>query len=490
MEEMQRKGVQPTVVSYTTVMDAYAQSSTRNKKAAQEAERVLFELIQQQETNPNLKINSVTCDVCLKAWAKCGTFAGAERAEDILRRLEILQNAEVRPTVHSYGTVIHAFAICNGGVEAAERAEAILDRMLAAKGTKAVRPDTVVFNSVIHALGMSNSAEAGEKAISLLEKMRELHNPKKGFDTKPDIVSYNSVLAAISHSSDMNAAPKTEQVVKEMQEAYKKSKGKTPAPNTVSFNSVLHAWSRSQLPGAAERAQAVLEFMIRNQNGEIMPDTISFTTVLNAVAKSKDPEKATKSRMLLMNLINMYEATNRRSLKPSPVTYNTVLNACAFSASDTDPDQQRQGLQVALSTFSEMTKYAKPDTVSYGNLMKCFSNLMPPGQKRNEMALQLFDQCTNEGLVGELVWNEVQRAVQTRVLRNHMGLSKGPVTSLQLKDLPRQWTNNVHGDKLAARRKNRNRKNTSQDRSKTKERAPPQRFCNISEASYQSGKDL
>lgn len=488
---MKQVGIQPTVVSYTSVMDAYAQSSTRNNKAAQKAERVLFELIQQQETNPNLSISSITCDTVLKAWAKRGDFEGAQRAQDILLRLELLQNEDIRPTAHSYGTVIHAWATCNGGVEAAERAETILENMLQAqskKGAKAVPPDTVVVNSVIHAWANSKDANAGTKAVALLQKMRKLNNPRKGFCIAPDIVTYNTVLAAWSNSNDANAAPQTERVLKEMQEAHKKSPDTAPAPNTVSFNSVLHAWARSSLPGAVERSQAVLDFMIRSKNKEIEPDAISFTSVLNAVAKSRESDKATRARKLLLTLLDTYGATERSTLRPSPVPYNCVLNACAFPAPGTTMDKKREALQVAVSTFSEMSGYTDPDTVSYGNLMKCFNNLMPAGDRRNEMALQLFDKCKTQGLVGELVWNEVRRAVEPKILTNALHLKASP-NSVSLKDLPLQWKHKVHSDKLAAQRKSQSKRKSNQEEDERK-RAPPQRFRNISEPSYESGKDL
>ena len=280
-----------------------------------------------------------------------------------------------------------------------------------------------------------------------------------------------------------------------MQEAHKKSPKTTPAPNTVSFNSVLHAWSRSSLPGAVNRAQAVLEFMIKANKPEIAPDVISFTSVLNALAKSKEPDKAVRARKLLNIMIEMYEISKRPNLKPSQIPFNAVLNACAFSASDTTDEQKLAALKVALTTFSELRKRARPDTVSYGNLMKSYHNLMPPGAKRNEVALKLFDDCVKDGLVGELVWTEVCRTAQSRVLAKHLKLDKSP-GSLQVKDLPRSWTSNVRGDKLATRRRaeaearKRASKEAKEEGGTKKKRAPARRLRNITEPSYQSGKDL
>lgn len=472
-------------------MDAYAQSSGRTNKAAEEAQRVLFDLIEMQMLNPKLEISSISSDTVLKAWANRGDVEGAERAQDILERLENLHHATIRPTVHSYGTVVHAWASCRGGVEAAEKAEDVLNGMLAPNHR--VKPDAVIFNSVIHAYANSKDPKAPQKAVELLEKMQKLHNPKKGFETQPDSVTYSSVMNAWSHSNHPNAAPETERVLKGMQEAHKKSPCTSPAPNTNNFNNVLHAWSQSASPKAANRALAVLGFMTKSDNKMIAPDVISFTSVLNALAKSKDPEKAMKARGLLDSMIERYDSTKRPELKPSQIPFNAVLNACAFSATNTTAEQQKAALLIATATFSQLRKLSSPDTVSYGNLMKSFHNLMPAGKLRNDMALKLFQKCANEGLVGELMWAEVRRTVQSRVLAKALSADlEAPPSKVRVQGLPRSWTNRVRGDKLAAKRlrEARARKRPPRTNARKRRRAPERQFRAISEPSYQSGKDL
>lgn len=130
----------------------------------------------------------------------------------------------------------------------------------------------------------------------------------------------------------MNAAMQAERILQEMVTANRLAPDQAPAPNAVSYNSVLHAWSKSQLPGAANRAEAVLEFMIRSskKNPEIAPDVYSFTSVLNALAKSKEPNKAQRARARLDQLLEMYAVSRDASLRPSQVTFNTVLNGCKY----------------------------------------------------------------------------------------------------------------------------------------------------------------
>ena len=254
-----------------------------------------------------------------------------------------------------------------------------------------------------------------------------------------------------------------------------------PAPNTVTYNTILHAWSKSHLPGNAERAQKVLDFMIKSNNEDIAPDVISFTSVLDAWAKSKEPHKGARTRLLLDKLLDLYETTKKPSLRPTQISYNSVLNACAFSALGTSMEEQREALQIAVNTFSEMRKSdSPPDTVTYGNMIKCLANLMPQAEVRTKMALQIFEKCVEEGLVGVLVWNEVRRAVPSRELERKFRLKAGSCGHMQLKDLPRGW------------KRNRYEKNAPKAKRKSNDEAPPppKPRTTIVETAVQSGRDL
>jgi hypothetical protein len=99
----------------------------------------------------------------------------------------------LKPTVHSYATVIHGWAQAKGGTEAAQRAERVLNRLLGRNdGDVDATPDTVVFNAVIDAWSTSGDTRAGSKALALLNKMKEVQQ-SKGYDCEPDLVTYNTV---------------------------------------------------------------------------------------------------------------------------------------------------------------------------------------------------------------------------------------------------------------------------------------------------------
>ena len=70
---------------------------------------------------------------------------------------------------------------------------------------------------------------------------------------------------------------------------------------------------------------------------------------------------------MLHKMIDLYEG-GQRSLRPSNIAYNTVLNACAF----TRDGDKNDAFLIAIKTYNELrqSQYCKPDAVSYGTLLK------------------------------------------------------------------------------------------------------------------------
>jgi hypothetical protein len=466
MLEMKRHDIPPNVVTYTCILDAHARSAGKGG-GAQAAEDFLLRLLKAGTSEESF--NTLTFDTILNAWALEGTFGSAEHAEMILHSLEDKHQRDFKPTATSYTTgkhtstsfglffmidrlssafltwflfrtVMNAYAKV-GSTKAAEKAEALLNRMIRraeeerneikrSRKTKqiVVRPDTIIFNSCINSWATARDPRAGAKSMELLKKMKQFAAIEEyGYDTVPDIVTYNTVLSCWSHCGDENAALQAEKIVKEMRTMSKSSsenKGEAAiVANTVTFNSVLHAWSQSQLNNAASRAEELFEYMIQSGDSVIAPDVYSFNCVIDALSRSKEPHKGRRAREWLDRLHAMYEEAPCPSLKPTQIQYNTVLNACAFSMK-APIKEQREALKIAVHIFASMPEQRiRRDTVTYGTMLKCFANLIPRGDVRNRMAIQVFQECCEEGMVGHLVWNEIRRAVPPKLLQEVCSLS-------------------------------------------------------------------
>ena len=98
IEQMKRNDVEPDVVTYTSVLDAYARSDPSSK-----VEEVMFRLIEEAQSS-SVEFSSVTCDAILNVWAQQGTRESAERAQIILHRLGTMQRGDMKPTEYSYAT--------------------------------------------------------------------------------------------------------------------------------------------------------------------------------------------------------------------------------------------------------------------------------------------------------------------------------------------------------------------------------------------------
>ena len=105
----------------------------------------------------------------------------------------------VKPSVHSFAIAINAWS--NVGSEAAaHNAEEILKRLLDdydeameqnAEYAKELRPNNVVFNSVIDAWARTGSIIAGEQAESILLRMETL-STNQIYDVRPDTITFNT----------------------------------------------------------------------------------------------------------------------------------------------------------------------------------------------------------------------------------------------------------------------------------------------------------
>lgn len=451
----------PNIVSYTTVLDAYAQQSRYDPEAPQHAERIFWEILQESERR-NLPVTPVTVDTILCAWAHQGQ---AQKAQDILFRMEALG----KPTPHSYATVIHAWATSHRGREAAEAAQGLLERLLKQNPSMV---DAVLYNAAIHAWANSNDPQSGSKAMALLRRM--LQDNADGCE--PDIITYNTVLSALAHSGHKNSAKQAQKILQDV------IANTGLQPTAITYNNVLHAWAKN---GKADKAEQILKYMV--SSAEIQPDSYSFSHVMDALAKSKTAEVPDKARRCYAWLQEMIRSRTRLSIVP----FNTVLNAAAFSR-EADDVNKKDALQVAVNTFSIIRKHSvEPDSITYGNMLKCFSNLMPRNEARNRMALQVFDRCIEAGLVNELVWTEVKRAVPAKLLFSKYKL-RGSIGSMTLRNLPASWTRQVLRKQDREKKVSRKRqKGTSEtEKSEGPSKQPYRRFVTINERSYESGRDI
>ncbi len=417
-------------------------------------------------------------------------------------------NVKIQPTSYSFATVISAWAKTrpdrDNKTANAERAQSILKRMNDFRRSMSrsnderdqeygnqLYPDAVVYNAVLDAWARSRDPIAGTRAEELLLEMEQLQ--KQDGKLTPDTITYNSIINCHASSGHMNAAKNAETVLKKMETA-RKNGAKNVSPNTLTYNQVLKTYSKCNVKGSAQRADMILRYMLQSGIEDIRPDVISFSTCLDVWAKSKEPGKAEKAYNILKKMIEFHKLTGSDKMKPNQVTYNTVLNACAFSAF-TEATEKKQAMRIAVNLFNEMQKSdIKPDAITYGMMIKCIANLMPRGEVRNKMASGLFNNAKEKGLVNGLVFDEIRRAIPGA---NMGGLLKDcfrnnkkrkPLSEMMLRDLPRSWKANVVEAK--PKRKKTKKKKEDPNAVEKLEPVPIKPMRRIVESSWQSGRDV
>jgi pentatricopeptide repeat protein len=198
------KELKPNVVSYNTVINAYAKAGNADR-----AEAILEEMHQDYEQgNHDAKANVCSFNTVLSAWSRSGSAKGAERAEMILLRMKKLYESgkfDTKPDVISYSIILDCWAksLSRGS---AEKTEKIFREMqcLNSSGDKALKLDVVSYTTVINAWANECSIFGGNEAVgkaqSLLTEMLTL--AEKG-DSKmmPNTFTYNALLKTIASSS-------------------------------------------------------------------------------------------------------------------------------------------------------------------------------------------------------------------------------------------------------------------------------------------------
>lgn len=247
MEQLYNKQLfdgKPDVVSYTLALKCISNSSSNN--AGKEAERLLNEM----ETR-------------------------ASQGETFLA-----------PNTLTYSTVIQIY----GRSGKPDKAEAILELMYKKyqDGNTDVAPNTRTFTSVLQAWGRSGLRGSSERALAILDRMKELHRHGVLQDVKPNFFTYTSVLGSLATSHKKADCQRAVELVEEMEALAEEDP--EAAPNCFAWNNALRTFANV---GDGIKAQELLATMYHKfESGKLasQPNIVSWQTVIEAWSNSKDPD--------------------------------------------------------------------------------------------------------------------------------------------------------------------------------------------------------
>lgn len=406
-------------------------------EAAGRAEELLERLIQEAIAgNPHMRTNASTTkmtpddkksstppsmltvslfNAAMDAYGKIGNPAGAQR---ILRRMEGLRTsrvedfADLQPDEFSMSTLATAWAKSHSE-EAAQKAEAIIQYM----DLKGLIPNTITYNSVLHAIAVGNQCDRALRAEDIVQRMKRRHE-ENAEDCKPDVYTYQSLIQAWSRTSLPGAPQKAEQILSFMDEEASSGKKNCQrlAPNAYCFTTVIHSWARSSEKNRARHAYQLLNVMTRRYHD----------------AKNNYNENKTKKNKSLYTL-----------LKPNVKTFTSVLNACARPV---NKSEKEDAYAIAKLTMAELSvgTYGKPNFLSFAAYLAVCGTTLEVGSERDAEVKKTFEECIKVGQVGQIVLEKLHVAASPELLyeliSDHLDES-GQIT------IPRNWNRSTKGER-------------------------------------------
>ena len=271
---------------------------------------------------------------------------------------------DVQPDTISYATVLHSYANV-GNAKEAQRILEHMERLSQTNGWKGrVEPNTICFNSTLHALSKSKENDAPHRAEALLQRMERLAVSHPELGIRPDTISWSAVIATWARSNARDGAERAEELLQRTLREYEEGNNDHVKPDIITHNTVLDAWAKQSARRkgraaleAAQRADSLVAEMERG--GTIKPCTISYNILIDAWSKSGCKGSAEKAESIL-----------RRMSEPDEISWNNVLAAYSNNGRD-------DGLVSALRLLKEMEESdgaVKPSTISYNLIMDAMTH--------------------------------------------------------------------------------------------------------------------
>lgn len=321
-----------SVYMVNTTMDLWAKSHLPNR--IERAEDLFARAIDNK-----VELDVITYNTLLSVYANAGLGTKAERLLQALlqehlddknsgrNNNDFNEAAAPAPDKISFHTVGLAYANSGQGLEAAEQALFLVQRMMDPfddYGCLGIEVTNVMFNTVISAFARSGHPQAGDRAYQVLLDM------KKTDFVSPDAISYGSVIDAYSRNGQPRMA---EKVFEEQVAEYMKNKDDSLRPNTLTMTLLIVAWSKAKLPNAAVQAHNLLERMLDLRSRQILlhdPDTWAFNAVLDCVlsSSSSDTEKTIFEANRFLSFMKERAKSGYSNAWPNSWTYSQLVLFC------------------------------------------------------------------------------------------------------------------------------------------------------------------
>jgi len=422
--------LKPTVKSFTSLLDAYAQANDWN--GAVQSERILNHMLDYflENNDPDLEPNVASWTIVISAYvriARKNQRGAAPRADKLLRRMKHLHGEgriSAAPDAIAYVTVMNGWAFSrldNGPEKAEELLDEMNERYL--DGDVSYKPSAKSMRNIVESWVRVGDSTSIRQAESFLQRYQEYVLGDTSEETR-DI--FRSLLFAWS---------KLENPYRAQDYLFEMVKRKL-RPDSFSFDRVIEAYTQLNAEDSADCTKQVFDLMEECRKGGIInPNERVYTSFIRALTKAEVPNLAKKALAILNRMAELNQLGNK-GIRPTVFTYNAVLNACATSASG-DPGSNLDAFRTAIGVFNELRASKETlDHVTYGNMLRC-AVLLPAGSQRDAMVATTFDLCCKCGFVNSFVLRDLENAVDEQLLRKLTQIPQGEVA---VENLPSSWS--------------------------------------------------
>lgn len=375
---------------------------------------------------PKLDVNSY--NTCMGAWCKSDARDTVEQVEDLLRRLQ--KSKTLQPDLVSYNALAEAHASSNGD----ERLEKLDKIWHFLEQEPSLQPSVRTMNTILNAYALKMKEIPPDKevlaarAMKIFESLKQRYSETKNTDYLPDADTYATMIDVWSRVGSVEATRTAEKLLVDQIEM-------NIQPTAFAYTSLMKAWSRvSHSEEAQTRVSELLDTMIQDKNLQL--NSHPFTACLITWSRSLMDGKA----ILALNTLKRMKELH---VMPCLYTYNAALDCCA-KTNDSDIRQHTVALKIAFAFLQSMVKDGvETNTFTYGKLLKCVENLLPPGNERNKIAVAAFEKARAAGKADVSVIKAFRKAAETKVVCTTVPEIAQKNGYLDYDRIPSKWIKNV-----------------------------------------------
>lgn len=425
---MSKIQVPPTIISFTCLIDAYAQTNTW--EGVYQAESILNRLLEQylvDKDSPEPNVASWT--IVISAWtrlARKNNKGAAPKADSLLKRMEALQGRiTCKPDAITYIQVMNAWVASKTNPE---RADEILNEMHLRylDGDDDMKPSPRSVRSVVEAWVKVDTIKGMKQAEALFHRVQDIKEMQQPSEEVKDI--YKTMIFGWSKLEDpFRAYEYLQQMIE-----------KDLQPDSFCFDRIIESLTLDGGDRALQLTYHVMQTVeaLRKQ-GSLRPNERVYTSFIRALTKRKVKGCAKQSMLILRKMQELAETDRNKLMEPTVFTYNAVLYACAESKIESDTSANMEAFKIAIGLFNELRglEKEKADHVTYGNILRCGA-LLPEGNQRNALVTSTFQLACREGHVNQYVIRDLQVSAPEELWR---ALTQCPVGDIDWDKIPSEW---------------------------------------------------